>query len=246
MSTLCDTNLTFTNPMLQANFDELSDIDAHLTFDKAINPNLKEYEDSGPSSHLTIPGLYSKSFELNEIYLTSIGHMEYYYLPRHMQSTSSTVALGNGGLRVCINFETGGPEELYCAVDGGPDSNCPNADATRLRICAELPLGFDDASRLITVGAPDIDVSAAWNITIGLNYDVSDKVNSKLKGALSSFLSTSQFRQTLGKNLTLFFHDHLLSDERGNHGEILDFQAGDGAILIVAKSASGALSYCPE
>jgi hypothetical protein len=161
-----------------------------------------------------------------------------------MQSTSADVTIANGALRACIDFETGGQEELYCAVDGGPDSNCPNANATDLHMCIDFPLGFNPTTRYITVGEPEVDVTATWNITIGLNYDVSDKVNTELTSAVKTYLK--DVTSSLSTNLTRLFHDALLSDTHGNHGEILTFQAGDSAILLTAKSASGTYAFCPQ
>ncbi|MEZ4301103.1 MAG: hypothetical protein R3B70_39570 [Polyangiaceae bacterium] len=244
VSTLCNVNLTLTNAMLQANFPELSDIDAHLTFTKAQNPNLVQYEDGG-NSHFTLGNLFSKSFQIHEIYLTSVLGMEYYYLPRHMQSTSSSLSIQNGSLVMCSAFETGGPEELYCAVDGGPDSNCPNANATQLQVCVSSPLSYDSVSHFVKAGDPVVSVNAAWNITIGLNYDVSDLVNKELKKALRDALIAQNFPKIVGDNLTSLIHRELLTDSYGNHGDITHFEAGDGAVLILGTAASDEMAYCP-
>lgn len=243
-STLCDLNLTLNNSMLQSSFPELQDIDVHLTFTHAKNPNLVEYEDGG-ESHFALANAFSESFEVNEIFLTTIGTMDYYFIPRHMQSTTSTVTIKNGAALICADFETGGPEELYCAVDGGPDSNCPNANATKLRLCVSSPLSYDPVTHFIKAGNPTAFATAVWNITIGLDYDVSDTVNSTLETALEDALVDEGFPQILGESLTTMIHDKLLTDGHGNHGDITVFQAGDGTILLQGKAANDSLAFCP-
>lgn len=144
-------------------------------------------------SYVRIPGLYDQTFGIPAHLVPTLVKDAYYYV-HDVKSTNLSRGFREGGLEVCIDFETD-DTELIGYVEtllGDLDEAAPDGNADPFRVCLLVPIEFHGAF----VAFDDEHVSVSSDVQWDFNGPLGDYIRTEYASDINDEIE-GQFRKLL-------------------------------------------------
>jgi hypothetical protein len=181
-------------------------------------------------SYVRIPGLYEKTFRIATHVVPTFVKDAHYYI-HDVNTTNLSRGFREGGLEICMDFETDDTELIgyVKTVLGDFDEAAPDGNADPFQVCLLVPVAFHGA--LLAFDDQEISVTShvQWdfNGVLGdyIRNEYSSDINREIEGQFREMLSGN-----VGARLSAEFNDAIQSVVQG--ARITGYHLEDGALVI--------------
>jgi len=184
-------------------------------------------------SWVRIPGLYDKTFSIPIKVINSPLTNAYYYL-HDVRSDGVQREFKNGGLDICIDFETD-ETELIGYVEtllGDWDGGAPDGNADPFQVCINIPITFNAQGQRLFFDAANLKVrsNVQWDFNGPLGGYIESEYRSEINGEIEQRFKDLLLEGNVGEQMTADFNDAIKTLVKG--ARITDFHFDDDALVI--------------
>ena len=184
-------------------------------------------------SFVRIPGLYDKTFSIPTKLVKNPIKDALYYL-HDINSTSVSREFKNGGLDICIDFETDRTELIgyVKTVAGDWDGGAPDGNADPFQVCVSIPITFNVQGQRMFFDAANLTVRANidWDFNGPLGGYIESEYRTEINGEIEQKFKEMLLEGNVGVRMTTEFNDAIKTLVKG--ARITDFHFANDALVI--------------
>lgn len=182
-------------------------------------------------SYVRIPDLYDKSFSIATKLVRNPIKDAYYYL-NDVNSTSVSREFKNGGLDMCIDFETDDTELIgYVKTFAGDwDGGAPDGNADPFQVCIHIPITFNAVGVIFDSANLTVTSNIQWDFNGPLGGYIRSEYSSEINGEIEQKFKEMLLEGNVGERMTAEFNDAIQGLVKG--ARITGFRFDDDALVI--------------